>query len=229
MRITPATHHGTPPTQVPGSGRSHLMGTPGTLTRTCRGPAGPTRRRGRRWSMGVRCMPPPASRPPAKDAPQDRQRIVYHAPGLLAECGLGLRLCDTARPAGVGAAAANRCRPNDRGLIDAPLQLRFATPPRTADWIGAFRATVSQRLGEWTASLRDVAQQFAMSPRTLQRRLAKEGTGWRTEIDAARRDLAARLARAGASNEVIATRLGYSDVRALRRALRRWTRQRQSG
>lgn len=61
-----------------------------------------------------------------------------------------------------------------------------------------------------------------MSRRTVQRRLAEERTSWRAELDAARRAEAARLKREGASNKVIAARLGYSDTRALRRAVRRW-------
>lgn len=61
-----------------------------------------------------------------------------------------------------------------------------------------------------------------MSPRSLQRRLEEEGTSWREEVDAVRREQAARLLREGASRAAMAAQLGYSDVRALRRAVRRW-------
>lgn len=54
--------------------------------------------------------------------------------------------------------------------------------------------------------------------------LDQEGTSWRSEVDAMRREQAARLRQAGATSAQAATRLGYSDTRSLRRAARRWQR-----
>jgi AraC-like DNA-binding protein len=71
--------------------------------------------------------------------------------------------------------------------------------------------------------MEDVARRLAVSPRTLQRRLAERGTTWRAELDTVRR-FRAQQARQFASPTMasLATRLAYSDVRSVRRAIRRW-------
>jgi AraC-like DNA-binding protein len=66
------------------------------------------------------------------------------------------------------------------------------------------------------------ARRLHVSPRTLQRLLEREGTSWRSEVDTARREQAARLRRTGVTRSQAASRLGYSDARSLRRAARRW-------
>jgi AraC-like DNA-binding protein len=91
-----------------------------------------------------------------------------------------------------------------------------------ADWITLFRATLLASLQTGDATLSELAHRLAVSPRTLQRQLAAHGTSLRAEINTARRDLANRLSQNGATNSLIALRLGYSDTRALRRAVRRW-------
>lgn len=55
------------------------------------------------------------------------------------------------------------------------------------------REVLDRSLDTGTSSLADVAALLAVSPRTLQRRLAAEGTRYSAVLDAARRDLAARL------------------------------------
>ncbi|NUR58201.1 MAG: AraC family transcriptional regulator [Catenulispora sp.] len=68
-----------------------------------------------------------------------------------------------------------------------------------------------------------MANRLALTPRTLQRRLADHGTTWQRELDQARNAHAEVLKSAGTPMAAIAARLGYSDQRALRRAMRRWT------
>jgi AraC-like DNA-binding protein len=101
-----------------------------------------------------------------------------------------------------------------------------ADPPTTTQgptqWLADLRAVLPARLADRTASLSEVSSALAISPRTLQRRLAEAGTSWRAEVDTARRERAAELARAGEARKAIARQLGYSDTRGLRRALRRW-------
>ncbi|NEW36386.1 helix-turn-helix transcriptional regulator [Nocardia cyriacigeorgica] len=66
------------------------------------------------------------------------------------------------------------------------------------------------------------AHRLATSPRTLQRRLRDEGTTWRTELERVRHAESTRLLReTGLGVDAIATRVGYTDVRALRRAFHR--------
>lgn len=61
-----------------------------------------------------------------------------------------------------------------------------------------------------------------MSPRTLQRKLAEEGTRFDKLIDGLRRDRAASMLRAGATRKETAFLLGFADPSALLRARSRW-------
>lgn len=68
------------------------------------------------------------------------------------------------------------------------------------------------------------AGELGVSPATLRRRLAEEGTGWRALKDDVRRDLAIRhLADPRLSVEEVASRLGFHDGSAFHRAFRKWT------
>lgn len=73
------------------------------------------------------------------------------------------------------------------------------------------------------ADARVCARLLAMSPRSLDRRLAAEGTRFRAVVDAARRERAAELLAAGVRLDDVAHALGYSDAANFRRAFRRWT------
>lgn len=70
-----------------------------------------------------------------------------------------------------------------------------------------------------------IAEKFGMSVRTMQRRLAEEGTTLKTIAIAARRSLVEDLLSQSNSNSVtdIAIRAGYSDGSALSRAYKNWT------
>jgi len=98
----------------------------------------------------------------------------------------------------------------------------LGAPPWTPDWRDLFREILSEHLADPDLSLPVVARRMALSPRTLLRRLEREGTSWRAEIDALRQEEAARLLGQRLSREAAAARLGYADTRALRRALHRW-------
>lgn len=68
-----------------------------------------------------------------------------------------------------------------------------------------------------------IADQLAMHPRTLQRRLAAEGVRCQDLIEGERRDQAARyLAEPELHLSQIAVLLGYSEQSALNRSCRRW-------
>lgn len=73
------------------------------------------------------------------------------------------------------------------------------------------------------ASLEDVAQQLAMAPRSLRRRLEEEGHSFRDLVEAERRQLATRLLEGSEMKlDEMATQLGYSDTASFTRAFRRW-------
>ena len=72
-------------------------------------------------------------------------------------------------------------------------------------------------------SIEQIAQTLFMSPRTLQRRLRAEHSGFRGILDEIHADLATRhLQDADMTVEAVACLLGYNDAAAFRKAFRRW-------
>ena len=99
--------------------------------------------------------------------------------------------------------------------------------PRGPESPAGFRAEVMNAL---TATLQDggsaaaVARVLHMSVRTLQRKLAGEGTTFRDVLEAAKSQLAqAYLADPRVSVGEVAMLLGFSDPSSFNRAFRRWT------
>ncbi|WP_412544124.1 AraC family transcriptional regulator [Longispora sp. K20-0274] len=69
-----------------------------------------------------------------------------------------------------------------------------------------------------------VAAELHITPRTLHRRLAAEGTSYRRLLDEVRHGLAVELlGTTGLSVEQVAARLGYTEASSLIHAFRRWT------
>jgi len=100
------------------------------------------------------------------------------------------------------------------GLADQHRDL----PSTTAD----VRVLVAQRVRDG-APMGQVAAALGMTERTLRRRLAAEGTGYREVVDEVRSGLAARLLAVGLPVADVASRLGYAEPAALTHAHRRWT------
>jgi AraC-like DNA-binding protein len=98
---------------------------------------------------------------------------------------------------------------------------RLAAPDRLRDRI--VRLLKSLPAGRLTAD--EVARLTGVSRRTLVRRLAEGGTGYRQLVDAELRARAERLLRTGElSNAQMAEELGYTDPSSFSRARRRWFR-----
>lgn len=97
-----------------------------------------------------------------------------------------------------------------------------ATPlPDTAS---AARAAIDANLGLSAITLDRVAAALHLGPRTLQRRLASEGTSLRALLDEVRHARAEQLlAQPGARVGQVAQALGYTDPTAFWRAWRGWT------
>jgi AraC-like DNA-binding protein len=75
-------------------------------------------------------------------------------------------------------------------------------------------------------SLDEVAGMLHLSPRTLRRRLAEEGTSYRTLLAEVRSQLAEDLLVNGQLTvEEVAQRLGYAETSSFTHAFRRWTGQ----
>ncbi|MGB2248348.1 MAG: AraC family transcriptional regulator ligand-binding domain-containing protein [Alcanivorax sediminis] len=72
-------------------------------------------------------------------------------------------------------------------------------------------------------TLEVMAERFAMSPRSLIRKLKAEGTSYQQQLDAVRKDLALwMLQETALPIERIAERLGYQDTSNFSRTFRRW-------
>ena len=88
------------------------------------------------------------------------------------------------------------------------------------------RAALERELSRGRTELRWVARALDTSPRTLQRRLAEAGHGWRDVVERTRRDVAtARLLDRSLSLEEVAVLVGYADATTFHRAFVRWTGQ----
>jgi len=75
-----------------------------------------------------------------------------------------------------------------------------------------------------TLSLEDVASNFNVAPRSLQRRLRNEGVSFQQLSDAVRKSLALHYMKAGKHLvKEIAIMLGYNELSAFSRAFKRWT------
>jgi AraC-like DNA-binding protein len=95
--------------------------------------------------------------------------------------------------------------------------------PRNAGLVESVRTIVRQLLPTGTATLELVADQFNLHPKTLQRRLAEQGTTFAALVDQVRRDAADRYLRSTAiSLTHLARELGYAEQSVLTRSCKRW-------
>ena len=86
------------------------------------------------------------------------------------------------------------------------------------------RAAIWSLLGDGSPSLKHVAGALHMPPRTLQRRLAAEGTSLHQESEEVRKSMAiAALRDRSMMIEDVAFLLGYSEPSAFFRSFKRWT------
>ncbi|MFO1107213.1 MAG: helix-turn-helix transcriptional regulator [Amaricoccus sp.] len=97
-------------------------------------------------------------------------------------------------------------------------------PEDAADLLAQVRALIGLHLGHRTITVPMVARELGVSARTLERRLADEGTSLRVMLHQVRVDLGRVHLREGrASNAEIARALGYTDATAFWRAFKTGT------
>ncbi|MFI9209822.1 AraC family transcriptional regulator [Streptomyces sp. NPDC053253] len=128
----------------------------------------------------------------------------------------------------------------DRADLDAPvlrdaaaLQVFLRSAPAgvlvRADHGGTVTGRVRHLIGralpaEPVPTPQQLADRLSMSPQTLRRRLAAEGTTYQRLRDQVRRDHAiAELSGGRVSIELLSRQLGFSEPSAFHRAFRRWT------
>ena len=120
--------------------------------------------------------------------------------------------------------ALSNTRLNNYGLYQkaAYLSSLFDTAP-TASW-GGIHAAIWSLLGDGSPSLIHVAGALRMPPRTLQRRLAADGTSLHREIEEVRKAMAmAALRDRSMVIQDVAFLLGYSEPSTFFRSFKRWT------
>ncbi len=95
-----------------------------------------------------------------------------------------------------------------------------------ASTTGRVRHLIAAGLSNGRASIEEIASRMAVTPRTLQRRLADEGQQFSELLDETRRELATQYLRDPALGLIDAAFLvGYSDLTAFHRAFKRWFKQ----
>lgn len=110
-----------------------------------------------------------------------------------------------------------------RQLLERHAADQLARLPGGARLAPRVRAAVRSLLPAGDVSAGAVAARFAMSDRTLRRRLTEEATSYQTIVDEVRAELAAHyLARERRAVEEVAHLLGFSDQSAFTKAFRRW-------
>jgi AraC-like DNA-binding protein len=86
------------------------------------------------------------------------------------------------------------------------------------------RAAIWSLLGDGPPSLKQVAAALGVPTRTLQRRLAAEGTSLQREVEQIRKAMAiAALRNRSVAIEDVAFLLGYSEPSTFFRSFKRWT------
>jgi AraC-like DNA-binding protein len=96
-------------------------------------------------------------------------------------------------------------------------------PGAEIGFVEVIRNLVGEALRDGAPSAERMAQNAGVTLRTLQRRLAAEGTSFRALVEDTRRAIALdRIAQGSEAIGDIALRLGYSSPTSLSRAVRKW-------
>jgi AraC-like DNA-binding protein len=111
------------------------------------------------------------------------------------------------------------------GLLESQADVVVSRQPRSGSASDELRRALAVRLAraDEVQSIEILARQLAMSPRTLQRRLADEGSSYQEILGETRREAAERfLAESALSVAEVGYLLGYSEPAAFHRAFKRW-------
>lgn len=110
------------------------------------------------------------------------------------------------------------------GIMKRYLEQILEEMPAEHGVLPAVRRAIAETMRECDPNLGRVAKKLAMSPRTLQRQLKKEGMEFKQLVDSTRRYFAESYLKDGKTTLTeIAFLLGYSEASAFARAFKRWT------
>ncbi len=133
---------------------------------------------------------------------------------------------------GLAFSSADARRPfltaNDQmwSIFEPDLKTRMHELQRNAQFRDRVRACLMEILASGEYTMSDVARHLAVSTRTLQRKLAEEGTTFQHELNHLREELARHyLATSRYSGAEISFLLGYQDPNSFFRAFHAWTGQ----
>ena len=116
--------------------------------------------------------------------------------------------------------------PQLHALIRQHAELLLAELPKGESLTERVRDLIAPQLEKGDPSITNIARQLRTSPRTLGRKLEREGTTFKQVLDELRRQLALRYV---GSSELglseVAFLLGFSQSAAFHRAFKRWTSQ----
>lgn len=109
-------------------------------------------------------------------------------------------------------------------VLGRHLQQEADQLPPTDDFVGAVQRAAREALSDPELGGERLARRLHLSQRTLQRRLSEAGTSCQAIIDGTRREKALQLLRdSRLTLAEIAFMIGYSEMSAFYRAVRRWT------
>ncbi|CTQ54254.1 Virulence-regulating protein VirS [Roseibium album] len=109
-------------------------------------------------------------------------------------------------------------------VFESVLEKRLSELAYEATLTERVRASLSETMASGLTGIGDIAGNLAMSPRTLQRKLAQEKTTFQVVLNEVRTDMAKiYLQKTRYSNAEIAFLLGYEDPNSFIRAFHGWT------
>lgn len=109
-------------------------------------------------------------------------------------------------------------------IFEPELRRRLADLEATASFQARTRAVLIEALPSGQVSVESIARRLAMSPRTLQRRLRREGTTFKEVVGETRKSLALHyLGQTQLSYGEIAYLLGFKEPNSFFRAFQSWT------
>jgi len=112
------------------------------------------------------------------------------------------------------------------GFFDRHLEEQLASLTQEYHLELQVRRAVATRLSDGVPRVSAIASEFAMSARTLQRRLSEQGHSFQTVVDRARKDLAQRLlTETDYSLAEIAFLTGFAEQSSFTKAFKRWAGQ----
>jgi AraC-like DNA-binding protein len=112
--------------------------------------------------------------------------------------------------------------PTLHALLDMQAQKALASRASPTHLVNMVRSSIAEHL-TGSRILDAVAHSVQLSPRTLQRRLYKEGASFQQLIDDVRAQIARREFDQGRSLSEVAVNLGYASSPPFLRAFKRWT------